>query len=201
MASKNVQGRMILFTAPSGAGKTTLVRHILSQYDNLDFSISATTRSKREGEEHGKDYYFLSANEFRQKISNDEFAEYEEVYEDQFYGTLKSEIQRIWNEGKHIVFDIDVKGAVNIKKNYGDACLAVFVRPPSLQVLIDRLTNRGTESESSLRKRIARVKREMTYENRFDTVVVNDLLEVAKKEAEYIVENFIYGRPFDTEEE
>lgn len=201
MKTESTVGRMIIFTAPSGAGKTTLVRHLLATYEFLDFSISATTRDKREGEVDGKDYYFLTPEEFKAKIANKEFAEYEEVYANQFYGTLKSEIQRIWDSGKHIVFDIDVKGAVNIKDFYKEACLAVFVRPPSLEVLIDRLKKRATETPASLAKRIDRVKREMTYENRFDTVVVNDLLEVSKKESEYVVENFILGRPFDDEQE
>lgn len=187
---------MVVFTAPSGAGKTTLVRHLLEKYDFLDFSISACTREKRAHEIDGKDYYFISPEEFKAKIEADEFIEFEEVYENQFYGTLRSEVERIWNSGKAIVFDIDVKGAVNIKKRYKDNCLTVFVKPPSFEVLVERLRNRNTESEASLKKRITRVKRELSYETDFDTVVVNDLLEVAKKESEYLVENFILGKPF-----
>ncbi len=195
------EGRTIIFTAPSGAGKTTLVRHLLSEYDFLDFSVSATTRAKRDYEVEGKDYYFLTVEEFESKIKADKFVEFEEVYEGQFYGTLKSEVERIWSNNKHVVFDIDVKGATSIKSIYGDNCLAVFVRPPSLAILIERLTARDTETQASLAKRVERVTREMTYENSFDIVLVNDLLEVAKKEAEYLTENFILGRPFMDEEE
>ena len=190
------RGKMIIFTAPSGAGKTTLVQHLLEHYDFLDFSISATTRVKRDFEVDGKDYYFLDLKTFNQNLENDLFVEWEEVYDGQYYGTLKSEVERIWKLGKHVVFDIDVKGATNIKKLYKERCLAVFVRPPSLEILIQRLKNRKTESAASLKKRIARVKREMTYESEFDIVVVNDLLEVAKKESEYLIENFILGTPF-----
>lgn len=193
------EGKMFIFTAPSGAGKTTIVRHLLKQYDFLDFSVSATTRKKRAHEIHGKDYYFLTKEEFDARIEKDEFVEWEEVYDDK-YGTLKSEVERVWSLNRHIVFDIEVKGATNIKKLYGDRCLAIFIKPPSLEVLIQRLTNRNTESESSLKKRIARVKREMTYQNTFDAVLVNDLLEVAKKEAEFFIETFVHGKPFDEEE-
>lgn len=190
------KGKMIVFTAPSGAGKTTLVRHLLSTYDFLDFSISATTRSRRDYEVDGKDYYFLTQEDFQQKITDGLFLEHEEVYEGQYYGTLYSEVDRIWNLGKAIIFDIDVMGAHNIKAKYGDDCLTVFVRPPSVDVLIERLVKRDTETDESLAKRIARIKREMTFESKFDTVVVNDLLEVAKKESEYLIENFILGKPF-----
>lgn len=183
---------MILFTAPSGAGKTTLVRYLLSRYDFLDFSISATTRPKREHEVDGKDYYFLSKEEFQEKVDNGDFIEWE-TYAENCYGTLKSEIDRLWAEKKVIVFDIDVRGATSIKELYGDACMAIFVRPPSVEVLINRLIKRGTETKDSLRKRINRVKREMTYENRFDDILVNDVLDVAKKEAEVKVEAFVYG--------
>ncbi len=197
MTDKNFQGKMLIFTAPSGAGKTTLVRHLLSEYDFLDFSVSATTRSKRDHEKDGVHYYFLTLEDFQNKKAKDEFIEWEEVYEDQYYGTLASEVERIWSLGKHVIFDIDVKGATAIKNIYGDKCLAIFVRPPSLDVLINRLTNRATEDQKSLSKRIARVKREMTYENNFDFVLVNDLLDVAKKEAELLTENFLLNKPFD----
>lgn len=201
MKSLPFEGKTMIFTAPSGAGKTTLVRHLLAEYDFLDFSVSATTRAKRDHEVHGKDYYFLSVEEFESKKEAGEFIEWEEVYKDQYYGTLKSEVERIWSNGKHVVFDIDVKGATSIKTIYRDACLAVFVRPPSLNILIERLTQRATETPESLKKRIDRVRREMTFENSFDTVLVNDLLDVAKKEAEYLTENFILGFPFIEEEE
>ena len=199
MKDAKEEGKMFIFTAPSGAGKTTIVRHLLNQYDFLDFSVSATTREKRDYEVDGKDYYFLTRKEFDEKIEADEFVEWEEVYEDR-YGTLKSEVERVWALGRHIVFDIEVKGATNIKKLYGDRCRAVFIKPPSVAILIERLKNRNTESASSLRKRIARVKREMKYQNTFDEVLVNDLLDVALKEAEFFVETFIYGKPFEEEE-
>ena len=158
MKKKIENGKMFIFTAPSGAGKTTIVRHLLKTYDFLDFSVSATTRAKRDHEKDGKDYYFMSPDEFRQKVTNGEFIEWEEVYEDQLYGTLKSEVDRVWALGKHIVFDIEVKGATNIKSLYGDQCKAIFIKPPSLEILIERLKNRKTETPASLKKRIARVK-------------------------------------------
>ncbi len=201
MDIKQEKGRMFIFTAPSGAGKTTIVRHLLKKYNFLNFSVSATTRDKREHEVDGKDYYFLSGEQFRSRIDAGDFVEWEEVYEDQYYGTLKSEVERVWELGKHIVFDIEVKGATNIKKLYGSKCKAIFIKPPSLKTLIQRLKDRKTESEASLRKRIARVKREMKYQDTFDTILVNDLLLVALKEAEFIVETFVYGRPLTDEEE
>lgn len=184
--------KLIVFTAPSGAGKTTIVRHLLATMPELDFSISATTREKRDHEENGRDYYFLTQEAFEQKIADGEFIEYEEVYEGQFYGTLKSEVDRLQSEQKHVIFDIDVKGATAIKNLYGERCLAIFISPPSLEILIKRLTSRGTESEASLKKRIKRVKQEMTYLDKFDKILVNDLLDVAFKEAEFMVESFIF---------
>ena len=186
------KGKMVVFTAPSGAGKTTLVRHLLDHFGYLDFSVSATTRNKREHEKEGIDYFFLTEDEFRARIAEDAFVEWEEVYAGQFYGTLKCEVERIWNEEKAIVFDIDVNGACRLKEKYGEQCLTIFVKPPSIDTLVDRLKKRNTETEASLQKRIEKVKREISYENRFDAVIVNDLLEVAKKEAELLVENFIY---------
>lgn len=194
---KNLR-KMIVFTAPSGAGKTTLVRHLLSKYDFLDFSISATTRDKRKGETDGKDYYFLTKENFKEKVANSDFVEWE-VYADNYYGTLKSEIDRLWDEGKAIVFDIDVRGAASIKEIYGDLCKVIFVRPPSIETLIKRLTERGTESAETLRKRIKRVKQEMTYENRFDDILVNDVLDVAKKEAEVKTELFLFNELIEEE--
>ncbi len=191
MTNLDFKGKMFVFTAPSGAGKTTIVRHLLSHFEFLDFSISATTRAKRDHEVNAKDYYFLTPQEFRTKVKNNEFVEWEEVYDDQFYGTLKSEIDRIWAKNKHIVFDIDVRGATNLKGMYGEDCLAVFIKPPSLEILIERLKSRNTESQGSLKKRIARVKREMGYENDFDQILINDLLQVALKEAEFLIEDFL----------
>lgn len=191
MTSLENKKKMIVFTAPSGAGKTTLVKHMLSSHGFLDFSISATTRSKRPNESEGKDYYYLSVEAFKEKISQNQFVEWEEVYENQLYGTLKSEVERIWQDNKAIIFDIDVKGACSIKNLYQENCLTIFVKPPSEAVLIERLVARATENKESLEKRIEKVKREISFENRFDAVIVNDLLEVAKKEAEILVENFI----------
>lgn len=188
-------GKMFIFTAPSGAGKTTLVKHLLAKYDNLGFSVSATTRSKREHEVDGKDYYYLTVEDFKTKVANGDFIEWEEVYHDQYYGTLKSEVDRIWDLGQHLVFDIDVRGAKNIKNLYPEVCMSVFVRPPSIDTLVDRLINRNTETEESLQKRISKVRKEMEYENSFDIVLVNDTLEIALVEAEHIVETFIYGVP------
>lgn len=184
--------KLIAITAPSGAGKTTIVRHLLATYDELAFSVSATNRKKRDHETDGKDYYFLSTREFKKRIKNGDFLEWEEVYKNQFYGTLKSEVERIWEDGKNIVFDIEVKGATNIKKMYpDDQSMVIFIRPPSLEILIERLKNRKTESAQSLKKRIARVKEEMTYENNFDEILVNDILEVALKEAELMIEEYL----------
>lgn len=185
------KGKMFVFTAPSGAGKTTIVHHLLEHFDFLDFSVSATTREKRPHEVDGKDYYFMTTEEFREKVQKDEFVEWEEVYENQFYGTLKSEVTRLWESEKHIVFDIDVRGATNIKGKYCDECMATFIKPPSLDILIERLKGRRTESIESLNKRISRVRREMRYETDFDKILVNDLLQVAFKEAEFIVEDFL----------
>ena len=183
--------KLIVFTAPSGAGKTTVVKHLLKKFNNLAFSISATTRQKRAGEVHGKDYYFITPEEFRRRRDQGAFVEWEEVYPDQYYGTLHSEIQRIWGEEKIIIFDIDVHGALEIKQKYGKDCLTVFVKPPSREIHLQRLRNRSTESEESLWKRIAKVDREMAFEALFDTTLVNDELAKALERAEQIVQEFI----------
>ncbi len=193
MSVERFEGKMFIFTAPSGAGKTTIVRHLLEKYDFLGFSISATTRAIRDYETDGKDYYFMSVETFKERVANGDFVEWEEVYHGQFYGTLKSEVERIWAAGKHLVFDIDVRGAQNLKKIYTNKCMSVFVRPPSVQVLIQRLIQRNTETAESLEKRLNKVKREMVFENTFDIVLVNDLLEISLKEAEHIISTFILG--------
>ncbi len=193
MSEERFEGKMFIFTAPSGAGKTTIVRHLLEKYDFLGFSISATTRAIRDYETDGKDYYFMSVETFKERVANGDFVEWEEVYHGQFYGTLKSEVERIWAAGKHLVFDIDVRGAQNLKKIYTNKCMSVFVRPPSVQVLIQRLIQRNTETAESLEKRLNKVKREMVFENTFDIVLVNDLLEISLKEAEHIISTFILG--------
>lgn len=186
-----MKGKLIIFTAPSGAGKTTIVRHLLGTFDSLAFSVSATSRPRREHERDGEDYYFLSPPEFRKRIDAGEFVEWEQVYPNQFYGTLKSEIDRLWAAGKHIIFDIDVKGATNIKNAYPEGSLAVFVKPPSPEILFERLRNRGTETPASYRKRVKRATLELTYEDKFDEVLLNDELDDALRNAEGIVSHFL----------
>lgn len=183
--------KLLIFAAPSGAGKTTIVHHLLDTFDNLAFSVSATTRPRRAHEVEGVDYYFLTPEDFREKIRQHAFAEWEEVYENQYYGTLKSEIQRLWQEGKHIVFDIDVEGAMNLKKQYRKEALAVFIKPPSLEVLKERLRRRKTENEKSLQKRLDKATKELSYENKFDLILVNDVLVDALKQAEQVVRDFL----------
>jgi guanylate kinase len=185
--------KLVVFTAPSGSGKTTIVHHLLSVFDDLAFSVSGTTRARRSHERHGKDYYFLSRETFR--MWGDAFVEWEEVYPGQHYGTLKFEIERLWALGKHVIFDIDVKGAVSIKKKYPENTLVVFVKVPTLDMLIERLKSRGTESEQQLQKRIERIKEELTYESRFDVVLINDDLDKALRRAEQIVSDFTGLKP------
>jgi len=182
--------KMLLFAAPSGAGKTTIVRHLLQRFDNLAFSVSATTRTPRPGEVDGRDYYFLSPETFRSRIEAGEFVEWEEVYPGKYYGTLRSELERLWAEGKIIVFDIDVKGAMNLKKAYPSDSLAIFVRPPSLQELETRLSQRNTESPQDLKNRLEQAREELEYENQFDVVIVNDELKEALHQAEDLVQSF-----------
>ena len=185
------QGKILIFSAPSGAGKTTIVRHLLATNECLTFSISATTRKKRHYEVHGHDYYFLDVKDFKQKIRENVFIEYEQVYADVFYGTLKEEIQRIWESGKHIIVDVDVKGGLNLKKLYGNDALAVFVKPPDIDTLEKRLRNRKTEPEEKLKERIKKAVEELTYEPRFDATIINDKLEDAYLKAEQLVNQFI----------
>ena len=184
-------GKAIIFSAPSGSGKTTIVKHLLKKNPDLGFSISASTRDKRgRTESHGKDYYFLSPEEFKRKIDADEFIEWEEVYEGNFYGTLKSEIERIWQGGKDVIFDVDVKGGLNLKKYFGERALAVFVKVPSLEVLQERLNDRGTESAESLSRRLFKAKFEMTFADKFDVVLVNEDLNTSLKEAQKLYDKF-----------
>ena len=185
-------GKMVIFTAPSGAGKTTVVRYLLNKFnDTLAFSVSATTRPPRAQEVNGRDYYFITDEEFRRRIAAGEFVEWEEVYPGRFYGTLRSEVERLWLQDKIILFDIDVKGAQSLKQAFPRQSLAVFVKPPSAEALFERLRRRSTESEESLLQRIGRASEELTYENKFDTILVNDKLEDTLKSAEDIVLQFI----------
>ncbi len=183
--------KMIIVTAPSGAGKTTIVKHLLEVFPDLSFSISATTRQPRPHEKNGKEYYFISNDEFTRKIENGEFIEYEQVYENQYYGTLHSEVDRVWQEGKSIIFDIDVKGALNLKHLYGSNALSIFIKPPSFEILKERLKNRKTENKTSLSKRIKKAQFELTFQDKFDKVLVNDVLENSFKEAENLVRSFL----------
>ena len=183
--------KVIIFSAPSGSGKTTLVKHCLHVFPQLQFSISATTRALRGEEIHGKDYFFLLVEEFKKLISEDAFVEFEEVYHDKFYGTLKSEVERIWSEGKVVIFDVDVVGGVNLKKIFGEQALSIFIAPPSIEELERRLISRATDDLETIKTRVAKAKHEMSYADDFDVIVVNDDLEISKKEIERLVENFI----------
>ena len=186
------KGKLIVFSAPSGSGKTTIVRHLLGLEDlNLEFSISATSREKRGAEINGADYYFLSTKEFKNKIKNDEFLEWEEVYRDNFYGTLKTEVERIWAKGKNVIFDIDVSGGLRIKRKFPEQTLAVFVKPPSIDELKIRLKKRKTENEDKINMRVAKASAELATAPLFDVVVVNDNLDKALKEAEVLVADFL----------
>ena len=185
------EGKLVIFSAPSGAGKTTIVKHLLSLGLNFGFSISATSRKPRGEEINGKDYYFLNAEEFKDKIEHDEFLEWEEVYPGCFYGTLKSEVERIVKNGQNILFDVDVVGGSNIKKYYKDKALAVFVKPPSIKELENRLINRCTDSPEAIRKRVEKAEHELSYTGLFDLVIINDRLEDAFKEAEENIRAFI----------
>lgn len=189
------QGKLIIFSAPSGSGKTTIVKHLLSKRPDLGFSISACTRDKRgRMEENGKDYYFLTPDDFKHRIDNQEFVEWEQVYPGAFYGTLKSEIERVWSLGKHVLFDVDVKGGINLKKYYQERALAIFVKSPSLEVLEQRLRERNSDSEESISARLFKVKFEMGFEDQFDVTLVNNDLQTAFQEAEDLIDQFISGK-------
>jgi guanylate kinase len=184
-------GKALIFSAPSGSGKTTIVKHLLQNNPDLGFSISASTRDRRgRTEQDGKDYHFLTPEEFKNKIDLDEFIEWEEVYAGNFYGTLKTEIARIWSEGKNVIFDVDVKGGINLKRYFGDKALAIFVKAPSFEILKERLQERGTESEESLSRRLFKAKFEMTFADKFDVVLVNEDLSTSLKEAQKLYDQF-----------
>jgi guanylate kinase len=185
--------KIIIFSAPSGAGKTTIIRHLLKKKElRLEFSVSATSRPPRNGETHGEQYYFLSAEEFKQKIAENAFLEWEEVYNNQYYGTLRSEVERIWNKGNNIIFDIDVVGGLNVKKTFNDKTLAVFVQPPSIEDLKKRIRKRSSEDATSLKKRLSKATYELSFADQFDYILVNDSLDQTLLEAEKIVTDFIF---------
>lgn len=184
-------GKILIFSAPSGSGKSTLINHLMTLGLPLGFSISATSRAPRGTEQHGVEYYFLTETEFRNKIANNEFVEYEEVYGGNLYGTLRSEIDRIWNEGKTIVFDIDVAGALNIKKIFGDKAMSIFIQPPSIDALRSRLIGRGTDSMEKIEQRLMKASKELGFAPQFDRVVINDDLEQAKADVEKVVREFL----------
>ncbi len=187
-----MSNKVLIFSAPSGSGKSTIVNHILGLYaGEIEFSVSATTRPPRGEEQNGKEYYFLSADEFRSHIEAGDFVEYEQVYEGRYYGTLKSEVQRIWDKGHVIIFDVDVKGGVNLKKYFGDKALSIFIQAPSTDALRDRLVKRGTDSAEAIEERVAKAEEEMTYAPQFDYVLVNDDLVTAYSESEKVVEDFL----------
>jgi len=185
------KGKVVIFSAPSGSGKTTLVKWLLEQNLNLHFSISATSRAPRSMEVDGTDYYFLSPEKFREKIAENAFLEWEEVYADKFYGTLKSEVERILNEGKHVLFDVDVKGGMTIKKHFGEEALSVFVQSPSIQELRNRLEARGTDSTEIIQERVEKAAYELTFAPQFDAIIINDVLEVAKSDCLKKIQDFL----------
>jgi guanylate kinase len=192
MSCNNFNGKLIVFSAPSGAGKTSIVKYLVEQDElNLGFSISATSREKRGEEINGEDYYFLSTDEFKSHIKSDSFLEWEEVYRDNFYGTLKSEVERIWGLGKHVIFDIDVSGGLRIKRKYPEDTIAIFVKPPSIDELKIRLKKRKTETENKINMRISKASAEMATADLFDIVIENKILKSAQKEARNIVLDFI----------
>lgn len=184
-------GKLIIFSAPSGSGKSTIINYLLTQSLNLAFSISATSRAPRGTEQNGVEYFFLTPEEFKQRIANDEFLEYEEVYKDRFYGTLKAQVEKQLAAGQNVIFDVDVVGGCNIKKFYGDRALSVFIQPPSLEELRKRLTGRGTDAPEVIESRLAKATFELSYAEKFDVVIVNDNLEKAQAEALKTIRDFI----------
>jgi len=186
-----MKGKVIIFSAPSGSGKSTIVRHILDLYPDMEFSISATSRPPRGREVHGRDYYFISNEEFSRRVEAGEFVEWEQVYAGRCYGTLKSEIERIWAKGHVVIFDVDVKGGVNLKKYFGDSALSVFIKAPSIEELRRRLVLRGTDTPEAIEERVAKASEEMTWQDKFDFVLVNDDLQTAYADAEQAVSKFL----------
>lgn len=186
-----MEGKCIILCAPSGAGKTSITKFLLQQDLGLEFSISACNREAREGEVDGVDYHFLSTKGFKNRIENEEFVEWEEVYKDNYYGTLKTEVNRIWNSGKNVIFDVDVEGGLSLTKYFGEKALAIFIKPPSFKALEERLRGRGTESEEKIQKRLAKADKEMSYAKWFDFVIVNDDLNKAQKEVLTLVKSFL----------
>ena len=187
------RGKLIIFSAPSGTGKSTIISWLMKEHKelNLSFSISCTSRAPRGTEQNGVEYFFLTPEEFRQRIENDEFLEYEEVYADRFYGTLKAQVERQLEAGQNVVFDVDVKGGVNIKRFYGDEALSIFIQPPSIQELRRRLEGRGTDSPDVIDQRIARAEFELTFADKFDKIVINDILEYAEADALELIQGFL----------
>ena len=185
------RGKLIIFSAPSGSGKSTIIQSLLNRDLNLSFSISATSRAPRGTEQNGVEYYFITPDEFRQRIANDEFLEYEEVYTGKYYGTLKSEVERILNSGKNVIFDVDVVGGLNIKKYYGNQALALFIQPPSVQELGKRLKSRATDAPDVIASRIAKAEYELSFAPQFDKIIVNDILENAQAEAYSLIRQFL----------
>lgn len=183
--------KAVIFSAPSGSGKSTIVSHILKLHPELKFSVSAASRAPRGDEKNGVAYWFISADEFRKRIADNDFVEYEEVYPGSFYGTLKSEVERIWDNGDAIIFDVDVKGGVNLKKYFGDRALSVFIQAPSVEVLRQRLVSRATDSQEAIERRVAKAAEEMTYADKFDHIIVNDDLQKAYADAERLVSDFL----------
>lgn len=183
--------KVIIFSAPSGSGKTTLVKHCLEHFPELEFSISCTTRNARGEEKNGIDYHFVNPEEFRQRITEEAFVEFEEVYTDKYYGTLKSEVERIWDAGKVVIFDVDVKGGISLKNYFGEKALAVFIMPPSVAELELRLIARGTDDDETIKTRVQKATHEMSFKDQFDKIVVNQDLDTAKKDIEEIIQNFL----------
>ena len=186
-----MSNKVVIFSAPSGSGKSTIVNHILKRHPEMEFSVSATSRAPRGQEKNGVEYHFFTVHEFRKMIDEDKFVEFEEVYAGSYYGTLKSEVQRIWDKGHVIIFDVDVKGGVNLKKYFGEKALSVFIQAPSVEELRKRLIARGTDSAEAIEKRVAKAAEEMTYADKFDSIIVNDDLQTAYNEADTLVDSFL----------